>query len=42
MDVDYLLMAKPEALNHLKIRHSYASICLLNGWLFGSFHQGLC
>jgi hypothetical protein len=35
MDVDFLPMAKPDAINHLKIRHSYA---VLDGWLFGSFH----
>lgn len=35
-DVDYLPMAKPDAINHLKIRHGYASTCLMLA--IGSFH----
>jgi hypothetical protein len=32
MDVDYLPMAKPDAINHLKIRHGYASIYIEVGY----------
>ena len=35
-DVDYLPMARPDAINHLKIRHGYASTCLMLA--VGSFH----
>jgi hypothetical protein len=35
-DVDYLPMAKPDAINHLKIRHGYASNYLMLA--IGSFH----
>jgi hypothetical protein len=36
MDVDYLPMAKPDAINHLKIRHGYALSSLMLA--VGSFH----
>lgn len=35
-DVDYLPMAKPDAINHLKIRHGCVSTCLMLA--VGSFH----
>jgi hypothetical protein len=37
-DVDYLPMARPDAINHLKIRHGCASTRLMLA--IGSFHLG--
>ena len=39
MDVDYLLIAKPVAINHLRIRRDYA-VFLQHSWLLVVLSEG--